>query len=112
MVQIAAGYGLVLICATVIIIADVILKQASVNGAETASPEVGLASALYVASAVIWFLSMRYVSLMQASVAYTMFSLVALCAVGALVYGDPIRLREMAGLTCAVLAVVLLIRAA
>ncbi|MDX5383781.1 MAG: hypothetical protein LPJ92_12160 [Rhodobacterales bacterium] len=99
-----------LFCALLVIVADVVIKFAADRGDSILSPSVLIASALYVCSALTWFIAMRHIPLGQAAVAYTMFSMIALCAIGAMVFGEDIRLREATGLACAVAAVVLLVR--
>ena len=110
MLQISAGYAFALSCALIVIIGDTILKHAADKGHSIISPHIALAVGLYAVSAIAWFLAMRHITLAQAGVAYTMFSLLALCAIGALLFGEPLRLREWAGIGCAVAAILLMVR--
>lgn len=51
---------------------------------------------------------MRHTSLAQAAVAYAMFSLIALCLIGAVAFGESLGPREAAGIACALAAMGLL----
>ncbi|GAB4387708.1 EamA family transporter [Albidovulum sp.] len=110
MLQIVAGYSFALACAVIVILGDVLLKHAADRDHALHSPHIVSAVLLYAASAMAWYLAMRHISLAQAGVAYTMFSLLALCAIGALVFGEPVEAREWAGIACAVSAVLLMVR--
>ena len=96
-----------LFTALVVIAGDYAIKIAA-DRAALASVPMYFGVALYAASAVLWFFAMRHVSLGQAAVLYSMLTLIALCAMGALVFGEPIGKRELAGMGCALLAMVLM----
>ena len=55
---------------------------------------------------------MRHVTLAQAGVAYSMLTLLALCAIGAIWFGEQLYAREYLGILCALAAMVLLARVA
>lgn len=110
MFQTLSGYAFALACALIVIGGDLALKIAADKGLSLASPLIVLGCGLYAASAIAWFWAMRHISLAQAGVAYTMFSLLALCAIGALWFGEDLRPREFAGIGCAMAAVLLLVR--
>ncbi|WP_172299363.1 hypothetical protein [Pseudoruegeria sp. HB172150] len=110
MLQNSAGYLFALACALIVILGDTILKLAAEKGHGLPSPHVAAGTVLYAVSAIAWFLAMRHISLAQAGVAYTMFSLLALCAIGAVFFGETIGLREALGILCAITAIVLLVR--
>lgn len=74
------------------------------------SPYILVGCALYALSAIAWFWAMRHLSLAQGAVAYTMFTLLALCVIGVLFFDEALLVREVAGIGCAILAVVLLVR--
>ena len=109
-VQNSAGYLFALVCALVVISGDILLKIAAEKGHGLHSPYVATGTFLYAVSAIAWFIAMRHISLAQAGVAYTMFSLLALCAIGAVFFGEPIGLREIAGIACAISAILLMVR--
>ncbi len=102
-------YGLLfsLFTALVVILGDVAIKIAADRAALT-SLHMGLGVVLYAASAVLWFFAMRYVSLGQAAVAYSMLTLIALFVIGALGFNEPVGMREIAGMVCALAALVLM----
>ncbi|MEM6386505.1 MAG: hypothetical protein AAF718_09750 [Pseudomonadota bacterium] len=102
-------YGLIfsLFTALVVILGDIAIKIAA-DRAALNSFHMALGMALYAASAILWFFAMRYVSLGQAAVAYSMLTLIALFAIGALIFDEPVGLREVAGIFCALAAMVLM----
>ena len=108
--MILPGYFFALLCALIVILGDALLKLAADKGATLTSPLILAGCTLYAVSAIAWFLAMRHVSLAQAGVAYTMFSLLALCAIGAVFFQETLGPREIAGIGCAVAAIVLLVR--
>ena len=55
---------------------------------------------------------MRHVTLAQAGVAYSMFTLLALCLIGAVWFDEPIQMREAAGIACAIASMALMVRVA
>ncbi len=110
MTQFAFGYGFAFFCAFIVIVADYVIKLAADAGHTVTSTHVFLGVALYGIAAVLWFYSMQHVTLVQAGVAYSMLSLIALAIMGALWFDEPLRLRECAGLGCALLSMVLLTR--
>lgn len=96
-----------LFTALVVIAGDYAIKIAADRAALTSVPMcVGVV--LYAASAVLWFYAMRHVSLGQAAVLYSMLTLIALFAMGAWVFGEPVGKRELAGMACAMLAMILM----
>ena len=102
-------YGLLfsLFTAIVVILGDVAIKIAADRAALT-SAHMGAGMVLYAASAVLWFFAMRYVSLGQAAVAYSMLTLIALFLIGAFAFDEPIGWRELAGVVCALAAMALM----
>lgn len=110
MTQVISGYGAALLCAAIVIVGDALLKLAADNGHSSVSVFVGIGGCLYALSALAWFIAMRHISMAEAGVAYAMFSLLALCAIGALFFGETIGAREVAGICCAVMAIVLMVR--
>ncbi len=102
-------YGLLfsLFTALVVIVGDVAIKIAA-DRATLTSVHMGVGMILYAASAVLWFFAMRYVSLGQAAVAYSMLTLIALFVIGAYGFDEPVGLREVAGMLCALAAMALM----
>lgn len=112
MTQILFGFGFTLLTATIVIIGDTALKYAADGEKPMLSGLVILGCGLYAVSAVFWFFAMQHVSLVQAGVAYSMITLLALALIGAVWFGETLHAREYAGLACAMLAMVLLSRVA
>lgn len=108
----AFGLSFTLFTALVVIFGDYLIKLAADGGAAVFSPLVLAGCALYAVSAALWFYALHHVTLTQAGVAFSMFTLLALCALGALVFGEELHAREYAGIGCALLSMVLLSRVA
>jgi drug/metabolite transporter (DMT)-like permease len=104
------GLGLITFTACVVLFADYLLKLASDRGLGAFSVAVAIGVVLYAVSALLWFAAMRHVTLGQAGVAYSMLTLVALAIIGALFFGERLGFREVAGIGCALTAMVLMIR--
>lgn len=105
-----SGYFFALICASIVIAGDALLKLAADRGVPLMSPMILAGIALYAVSGLAWFAAMRHISLAQAGVAYAMFSLLALCAMGVAFFGETLGARELLGIACAVAAIVLMVR--
>ena len=107
----ALYYGLMfsLFTALVVILGDYAIKIAADRAALVSFPMYA-GILLYAISAGLWFHAMRHVSLGQAAVAYSMLTLIALFILGALVFGEPVGRRELAGMVCALAAMVLMSR--
>ncbi|MBF9034984.1 hypothetical protein HKCCE2091_12110 [Rhodobacterales bacterium HKCCE2091] len=103
------GFGFALLTAFLVIAADYLLKLAALRGA-LLSWEVAGGCALYAASALLWFGAVRHASLAQAGVAYAMITLVALAVMGVVAFGENLRLREVAGVGLALVAMGLMVR--
>lgn len=112
MTQLAFGYGFIIFTALIVIIGDSVIKVAADAGHTISSSYVVIGVVLYGVSAVLWFFAMQHITLVQAGVAYSMLTLVALAIIGALWFKEPLHLREYAGLACALLAMVLMSRIA
>lgn len=105
----AMFYGLLfsLFTALVVILGDLSIKIAA-DKAALKSLHMTLGVTLYAASAVLWFFAMRHVSLGQAAVAYSMLTLIALFIIGTIFFGEPMGLRDIAGIGCALAAMILM----
>lgn len=110
MPQFLAGFGFALLCALVVIVADAVIKLAADSDHSVWSGLVFGGSVLYAMAAVLWFYAMQHVSLVQAGVAYSMLSLIALAIVGVLFFGETLHTREYLGLGLAVASMALLSR--
>ncbi|MEZ5777287.1 MAG: hypothetical protein R3E44_02890 [Paracoccaceae bacterium] len=110
MLSIFYGYTFALITALIVIAGDIVLKHAADSGQPLASPPAVLGSALYAVSGILWYFTMRHVTLAQGGVAFAMFTLLAICAIGAVHFEEEIRTRDAAGIGCAILSMVLLSR--
>jgi len=108
--SVAFGYGFALITAIVIIIADVFLKTAADRGYPVYHGLVLGGCLLYAVSALLWFGAMQHVGLAQAGIAYSMLTLLALAAISVVVFDEPLGFREVGGIGCALLAMVLMVR--
>jgi drug/metabolite transporter (DMT)-like permease len=71
---------------------------------------VTIGCGLYILSALLWFGAMHHVGLAQAGVAYSMITLLALALIGTVWFGEPVGWREIAGIACALLAMILMVR--
>lgn len=112
MTQFAFGYFLAFITAVIVIAGDFVIKWAVDNGLSLTSHHVVLGIALYGFSAILWFYAMHHVTLVQAGVAYSMLTLIALAVLGAVYFGETLQFREYAGLGCAILSMILMSRLA
>jgi undecaprenyl phosphate-alpha-L-ara4N flippase subunit ArnF len=112
MTHLAFGYAFTLFTALIVILGDFVIKTAADAGHTISSTYVAAGVALYAVSALMWFFAMQHVSLVQAGVAYSMLTLIALAVIGAAWFGEPLETREYAGLACALLAKVLMSRIA
>lgn len=108
MSSLALGFLFSLLTALVVIAADTFIKIAADGEKSLTSGLMLFSYLLYASSAVAWYATMRHVELGQGGVAYSMFSLIALCAIGAIAFDEQIGLREIAGIGCALLSIVLM----
>ena len=112
MLALTFGFAFSLFTALIVILGDYLIKLAADGGQPVTSTLVLTGCALYASSAVLWFFALHHVTLSQAGVAFSMFSLLALCAIGAIYFDEPLYLREYAGIGCALLSMVLMMRVA
>ena len=105
-------YGLFfsLFTGLVVIAGDVVLKIASEREGTSTLPLIALGCLIYAASAVLWFWAMRHTTLAQAAVAYSMFTLLALAAIGAFWFKEDLGGREWAGIGFALASMVMMAR--
>ncbi|APE45007.1 hypothetical protein BOO69_17515 [Sulfitobacter alexandrii] len=104
------GFALTSFTAMIVILGDYLIKSAVDQGQAAASPLVVLGCTLYAASALIWYFALQHVTLSQAGVGFSMITLVALCAIGVLRFGETLQIREFAGIGCALAAMILMVR--
>ena len=112
MTHLLFGFGFTFITALIVIIGDTAIKFAADGDQPMWSGLVVLGCILYAISALFWFFAMQHVTLVQAGVAFSMITLLALALIGALWFGEKLYVREYAGLACALAAMVLLARIA
>ncbi|MBW4707110.1 hypothetical protein KX928_04850 [Roseobacter sp. YSTF-M11] len=112
MTQFAFGYFFAFFTAIIVIIGDFAIKWAADSGLPVTSAHVMLGIVLYGFSAILWFYAMQHVTLAQAGVAYSMLTLIALAVLGAVYFGEALMFREYAGITCALLSMILMSRIA
>ena len=110
MSQAVFGLTFTLFTALIVIVGDYVIKLAADGGQPMLSRLVLLGCGLYALSALLWFAAMHHVTLAQAGVAYSMFTLLALVAIGALAFNEPVRFREATGVLCALAAMWLIMR--
>ncbi|ASP20354.1 hypothetical protein ANTHELSMS3_01661 [Antarctobacter heliothermus] len=110
MSHILVGFAFTLITALVVIVGDTLLKHAADSGKPLMSGLVVAGCVIYAFSAIFWFWAMRHMTLAQAGVAYSILTLLALCAIGVIWFGERLYAREYAGIACAVAAMVLMVR--
>ncbi len=112
MSPILLGFLFSLATALVVLAGDVIIKQAADQGHTAWSNYVIAGIGLYAISGLLWFVSVRHITLASAGVTFSMGTLVALVIIGALYFDEPIKGRDWAGLACAMLAMGLMLREA
>ncbi len=98
--------------ALIVILGDYLIKTAVDDGHNAVSSLVLVGCALYAVSALMWFYALQHVTLSQAGVAFSMITLLALCALGVFRFEETLYLREYAGIGCALLAMFLMVRVA
>lgn len=104
------GYSFALLTAALAITGDFYIKLAADSGRSMVSPNFFLGAAFYVASAAMWFVSLRQIGLAHAGVAYSMLTLLAVCALGVVVFDEKLHTKEMLGIGCAMLSMALMVR--
>lgn len=105
-----SGMFFSLVTAAIIVGADYHIKLAADGHGRLISAPMIIGGGLYLLSAVMWFYTMRHISLGQAAVAYSMFSLVGLFIVGVVFFGETAEWRDLAGIVLAVGAMGLMLR--
>lgn len=110
MTQIVFGFSFAFVTAIVVIAGDMVIKIAADKAMPVWSHLVIAGCGIYAISAIFWFYAMRHVTLAQAGVAYSMLTLLALCAIGVIWFNEELFLREWLGICCALAAMVLMVR--
>ena len=110
MSPIVLGFVFSMSTALVVLTGDVIIKRAADLGHTALSAYVLAGVLLYGLSGLLWFVSVRHVTLASAGVTFSMVSLVALVLIGALAFDEPIHTRDWAGMACALTAMALMMR--
>ncbi|WP_228028678.1 EamA family transporter [Donghicola mangrovi] len=105
------GYFLCAMATCVIIAGDYYFKLAIEDGDTLLSGRALLGVALYAASAALWFASMRFITLAQVGVAASIFTLLALTALGHVFFQEKIAHRDVIGISLAIGAVLVMARA-
>ncbi len=108
MTQALFGFTFAFITAAVVIAGDFVLKLAADGGKPVWSGYVVAGCVIYALSAIFWFYAMRHVTLAQAGVAYSMLTLLALCAIGVIWFDEQMALREYLGICFALAAMALI----
>ena len=110
MTQVVFGYAFAFFTALIVLFGDYLIKLAADGDMPVTSRLVMGGVVLYGASAMLWYVAVRHVTLAQAGVAFSMFSLLALCGLGVYAFGEKIGTREALGIGCALASMVLMIR--
>lgn len=110
MAHLLFGFAFTCLTALIVIGGDTILKIAADGGRPVQHPLVLTGATLYAVSAIFWLYAMKHVTLAQAGVAYSMLTLLALCVIGVVWFGEELALREGLGIACALAAMVLMVR--
>lgn len=110
MTQTLFGYALTSVTVILVLAADYILKHAADAEMNFLSRPVVVGSLIYAISAVLWFFAMRHISLAEAGIAFSMLSMLAICAMGAVFFGERIATREILGIGCAIASMCLMVR--
>ena len=112
MTSVWLGFSFSFLTAIVVLAGDLLIKHAADTDRPVLSAPVLAGCLLYATSALAWYGAMRHVELGQGGVAFSMFSLIALCALGGLVFNEQIGLRESLGIGFALLSLALMARVA
>lgn len=104
------GVGIIGFSVTTAIIADYFIKLASQREASLLTWSFALGAGLYVLSAGGWLFAMKTMSLAQVGVIYSVVTILALTAMGALWFGEALEWRDGAGILLALISVVLMAR--
>ncbi len=112
MTAIFFGFAFSLFTAMIVILGDYLIKLAADGDQPVNSHLVMTGCGLYAISAVMWYYALRHVTLAQAGVAFSMLTLLALCAIGVLHFNEKLYMREYLGILCALLSMVLMVRVA
>ncbi|QFT58330.1 4-amino-4-deoxy-L-arabinose-phosphoundecaprenol flippase subunit ArnF [Sulfitobacter sp. THAF37] len=104
------GFALTASTAFIVILGDYLIKTAVDNGQSATSLPVFTGCTLYAVSALLWYFSLKHVTLSQAGVGFSMITLIALCTLGVLRFGETLEFRELAGIGCALAAMILMVR--
>ena len=112
MTSLSLGFLFSLLTAAVVIAGDLLIKHAADDGRPLLSWPVLLGCLLYAGSGLAWYGAMRHLDLGQGGVVFSMFSLLALCALGGALFEEEIGLRESLGIGCALASLVLMARPA
>ncbi len=104
------GFGFAFVTALVVIVGDFAIKMAADGNHPPWSGLVAMGCLLYGVSALFWFYAMKHVTLAQAGVAYSMLTLLALCLIGSIWFDERLYAREVAGIACALAAMLLMVR--
>lgn len=110
MLNITVGYGFAFMTAIAVLAGDYFIKVAADDTQTMISRPFLMGICLYAVSAALWFGSMRFVGLIQAAVAYSMLTLLAMCIMGVVVFGEILNPREYLGITFALLSMTLMVR--
>lgn len=102
--------GAIFSCLTALIViaGDLVIKYAADTDRTAYSLPMIAGYIIYASAALTWYAAMRDIGLGEGGVFYSMFSLLALCALGALFFGETIDTRQMVGIGFALAAIALM----
>ncbi len=104
------GYLYCALATLVVILGDYCIKLAAERDLPPMSWPVLAGFLLYGASALGWYMAMRSITLAQVGVAFSAFSILALCAMGVFLFDEQLAPREYLGILAALLSLVLMAR--
>ncbi len=94
----------------VVLVGDYFVKTAADRQLPLTSWQCLLGLVFYGASGVGFYFTLRHVSLAQMGVAFSALSLLSLCALGVIAFGETMGLREYLGVATAILSMILMAR--
>lgn len=102
------SYALLAFVVVLTVVADYALKYASLKTSPYVSAWFACGALLYGATAVGWIALMRSHDLAQIAVLYSAATIIALSLLGIVSFGETLSVKQMVGLSAALLSIVLM----
>lgn len=99
------AYIVVTLIVATTVAADCLLKISAGKPESFATPQFWVGSALYSVTAAGWMLAMKHLSLASIGVYYSVLTILLLTLLGALVFKEPLSLREGIGIALAIASI-------